>query len=302
MLFVFCTAASAQHDSQFTQYMSSNVLYNPARAGVGEKLQGLFIQRFQYVGLDGAPRTWALSVSTPFQIADTKHGVSLSVLSDKIGDFDNMMLNVGYAYRHEMHTGILSGGLSLGMVVAQFDGGEWGLSDDPIIPQRAEDATNGFDFSLGGYYEAKEWYVGASCLHINEPRLFELGSSGEKVSRVKRSFFFDGGHDWRTPIDDLTLNTNALIVFNSVKPQFTLGAICLYKERYWGGLSYRIKDALGAMLGMSVGRDFRLGIAYEYSLSRLIGINNGSFEFFVSYAFKMKFTRKEKKYKSLRFL
>jgi hypothetical protein len=75
-----------------------------------------------------------------------------------------------------------------------------------------------------------------------------------------------------------------------------------YLKRYWGGLSYRIADALGVLAGITVSEVFRIGVAYEYPLSKMIGTNGGSLEVFASYAFELKLAKREKKYKSIRFL
>jgi hypothetical protein len=56
------------------------------------------------------------------------------------------------------------------------------------------------------------------------------------------------------------------------------------------------------MAGITVSEAFRVGVAYEYPLSRLIGTNSGSLEVFASYAFELKLSKKEKRYKSIRFL
>jgi hypothetical protein len=94
-----------------------------------------------------------------------------------------------------------------------------------------------------------------------------------------------------------------MLMFTSLsKPQFEFGANVFYLKRYWGGLLYRIGDALGGMAGITVKEAFRMGVAYEYPLSKLIGTNSGTLEIFASYAFELKLTKKEKKYKSIRFL
>ncbi|MGL4363674.1 MAG: PorP/SprF family type IX secretion system membrane protein [Bacteroidales bacterium] len=304
VMFLGGLSCYAQHNTQIAHYEFGNVLYNPASAGKGEKIEAIFIQRSQYMGFEGSPSTWMLSLATPFQVVNTKHGISLFVESDKIGNFDNIAFNFGYAYHHALTKGTLSVGFAFGGISYQLkNAGEWSdNSNDPVVPQQSEAASSGFDFNFGAFYKAKDWHFSASCLHVNEAKV--LNSSGtERSFRIKRAFFLYGGYDWQTPISELQLSPNALFSFtNLAKPQFAFGGRLLYKGRYWGGLSYRIKDALGAMLGMSIGKDFRIGVAYEYSLSKLIGVNSGNLELFASYSFEVKFSKKEKRYKSLRFL
>lgn len=295
----------AQHDSQITQYMFNHVLFNPACAGGGNMLDATFVQRSQYMGFEGAPTVWQLGVSTPFMLFDANHGATVAITEDKIGNFDNMSFSIGYAYRHKLSSdatlsvGISGGGVSYKLVSSS----EWSsYSDDPAVPQREESSSTGFDLGLGAYYDERDFYVSFACRHLNEPRVLTV-NSGDKTFTVKRTFYLSGGYRWQTSNENIEVDPSAMLMFTSLaRPQLELGANIFYLKRYWGGLSYRIGDALGGMAGITVSEAFKMGVAYEYPLSKLIGTNSGSFEMFVSYAFELKLAKKEKKYKSIRFL
>lgn len=303
---VAATALRAQHDSQITQHMFSQVLLNPACAGSGEMLDATFMQRSQYMGFKGAPLTWSVGISAPFMLLDASHGAVVTVTGDRIGNFDNMSFNAGYAYRHKFNSvstlgvGISLGGLSYKLASPS----EWnsGYSDDPAVPQREESSSTGFDMGLGAYYEERDFYVSFSCRHLNEPRVLTV-DGGDKTLLVKRTFYLSGGYRWQTPNENVEVDPSAMLMFTSLaKPQLELGANVFYLKRYWGGLSYRIADALGVLAGITVSEVFRIGVAYEYPLSKMIGTNGGSLEIFASYAFELKLAKREKKYKSIRFL
>ncbi|MDR1023819.1 MAG: type IX secretion system membrane protein PorP/SprF [Prevotellaceae bacterium] len=305
LMMVAATVLRAQHDSQITQHMFSQVLVNPACAGNGEMLDATFIQRSQYMGFKGAPSVWSLGVSTPFMLFDANHGAVVAVTGDKIGNFDNMSFSAGYAYRHKFSSvATLGVGISLGGVSYKLvSPSEWNAySDDPAVPQREESSSTGFDMGLGAYYDERDFYVSFACRHLNQPRVLTV-NSGDKTLLVKRTFYLSGGYRWQMPNEKFELDPSAMLMFTSLaKPQLEFGANVFYLKRYWGGLSYRIGDALGALAGITVSEAFRMGVAYEYPLSKLIGTNGGSLEIFVSYAFELKLTKKERKYKSIRFL
>jgi type IX secretion system PorP/SprF family membrane protein len=285
--------------------MFSQVLLNPACAGNGEMLDATFMQRSQYMGFKGAPSVWSLGVSMPFTLFDANHGAVVTVTGDKIGNFDNMSFSVGYAYRHKFSSAAVLGlGISLGGLSYKLASpSEWNsYSDDPAVPQREESASTGFDIGLGAYYDERDFYVGFSCRHLNQPRVLTV-NSGDKTLLVKRMFYLSGGYRWQTSNEAIEVDPSAMLTFTSLaKPQFELGANVFYLKRYWGGLSYRIGDALGIMAGITVREFIKVGVAYEYPLSKLIGTNGGSLEVFLSYAFELNLTKKEKKYKSIRFL
>jgi hypothetical protein len=66
-LFSFCfysLVGFAQQDAQFTQYIQ-HININPAYAGSRGALSIFALHRTQWVGLDGAPVTNAVSINTP---------------------------------------------------------------------------------------------------------------------------------------------------------------------------------------------------------------------------------------------
>lgn len=65
-IILFCTPqVYAQQDPQYTQYMYNHSNINPAYAGSREGLNIFGLYRTQWVGLEGAPKTATLSVSSP---------------------------------------------------------------------------------------------------------------------------------------------------------------------------------------------------------------------------------------------
>ena len=73
----------AQQDAQFTQYMYNTININPAYAGSRGALSIFGLYRTQWVGLDGAPKTSAISVNSPIDNSNLGDGVSL--VNDGIG-------------------------------------------------------------------------------------------------------------------------------------------------------------------------------------------------------------------------
>jgi type IX secretion system PorP/SprF family membrane protein len=265
----------------------------------------MFMQRSQYMGFEGAPSTWSLGIDAPFTLLDAKHGAAVVITGDKVGNFDNMSFSLGYAYRHPLSNGAtLAVGLSLGGLSYKLaSASAWSsYATDPLVPTREESASTGFDMNLGALYDSKFYYVSFACRHLNQPGVLTM-ESGSKAMTVSSTFYLSGGYRWQTSNEKLEVDPSALLSFTAItKPQLALGANVFYAKRYWGGLFYRIGDALGAMGGLTIREGLRLGVAYEHSLSELTGTNGGNLEFFISYAFELKMAKREKKYKSIRFL
>ncbi len=62
----------------------------------------------------------------------------------------------------------------------------------------------------------------------------------------------------------------------------------IIKDKLWIGGMYRLNESAGAILGLQVSKQIRLGYAYDYSLSKLSGYDGGTHEIMVNYIFSYK--------------
>jgi type IX secretion system PorP/SprF family membrane protein len=305
LLLLYVQSLFAQHDSQISQYVFSQVLINPAYAGSTNMMEASMLQRSQYMGFDGAPTTWKLAVATPFRLLDADHGVAFTMTNDQIGYFEKMDFGISYAYWFDLkdQSAKLGVGMQLGGASYKITPpGEWASLNDEAIPTMTESSSVGFDVGLGVYYKHENYFGSLSCLHVNQPSVLKL-KTGDKALQVNRTFFLSGGYTWQIAEEFEMQPTGMLMVGAFAKPQLGFGVNVYYMSKYNFGLAYRIKDALTASFGLVIDETFRFGAAYEYPLSRLFGSSSGTFEVFASYAFEVKLPkRKEKRYKSIRFL
>ena len=106
------TAATgfAQQDAQFTQYMYNTININPAYAGSRGAMSVFGLYRTQWVGLDGAPKTAAVSINTP--IDNSNLGVGLSFINDEIGPTTENVISADISYTvHTSETWKMSFGI-----------------------------------------------------------------------------------------------------------------------------------------------------------------------------------------------
>jgi type IX secretion system PorP/SprF family membrane protein len=96
VLILTASASFAQQDAQFTQYMYNTINVNPAYAGSRGVMSIFGLHRTQWVGLDGAPVTNALSLNTP--INNSNIGIGLSFINDRIGPTVENTLSVDVSY------------------------------------------------------------------------------------------------------------------------------------------------------------------------------------------------------------
>jgi type IX secretion system PorP/SprF family membrane protein len=277
-------------------------MYNPAYAGNHERVEATLLQRSQFIGFQGAPMVWDIAVSSPFQILDTRHGTAFRLNSDAIGAFSKLHFSAGYTYWHTLPKakGKIGIGFSMGAVSYTLTP-TWGNAGDDVIPATSDASSAALDVNAGIFYQAQNFSIGLSCTHINNPQTLRL-ESGRNAFTVNRTFYLNGDYRWSTPIENLELLPSAILMATNLSEwQITAGCHAVYMQKFWGGLSYRIGDALGISAGM-VFKSIRFGLLYEYPLSKMIGYNYGTTEVFLSYFFDVNLHRKPKKYKSVRFL
>ena len=81
---IFMNEANAQQDAQYTQYMYNTMTVNPGYVGSRGQLSMAGLYRSQWVGLEGAPSTFALNLHSP--IRNSKLGYVVSIVNDEIGN------------------------------------------------------------------------------------------------------------------------------------------------------------------------------------------------------------------------
>ena len=95
-LFSTVFIANAQQDPQFSQNMFNRLMFNPGYAGTSGSICVTGINRSQWMGFEGAPKTFVLGVDMPIEAI--KGGVGLTLIQDKIGVENNVYAKLAYSY------------------------------------------------------------------------------------------------------------------------------------------------------------------------------------------------------------
>ncbi|HEY0978847.1 MAG TPA: type IX secretion system membrane protein PorP/SprF [Flavobacteriales bacterium] len=275
----------AQHTPLTAQYLFNGLVLNPAYAGSADALTANMDYRHQWVGFEGAPVTQTLSIHTPLK--DSPLTVGALLTNDRIGVSNETGLMAAVAYRVPMRKGKLQLGLGGGASLVQARWTELALQDRTDV-QFAVDSKGQLrpNFSAGGYYYTKKWFVGLS---IPSFLSHQYNVVNERWS-VTHSFsqyqpMLTGG--MLIKLDrDLKLKPSALIRYNPASSvQADLNVNLIVRNRFWVGASYRTQDALVALLQVLPTNQWRIGYAYELGMSKLSPLHNGTHELMVQYEF-----------------
>lgn len=317
--------ATAQQDPQFSQNYFNRLFPNPAVAGSSDNICATMFGRHQWVGFDGRPETYMLNAHMPFTDPwlGQNHGVGLSVLSDRLGQESTFGVKVAYAYKlpFAVGPGQLSAGFALGLINKSV-GNDWDAVDDvdqdPSIPV-AGTSDLGFDMDFGLYYKIpNKLYFGISSTHVNQAELEDgpvdptdqnFGVPSTMQYGNARHYYVMAGYEYAINAQ-FTLKPNFFLRTDAVSASIDVGALVEYQNMFWGGLNYRLQDAIVPMAGVKYtlpgsgvkGGTLRFGYSYDVTTSLLRQHSSGSHEIMLGYCFGFTPTIKPTRHRSVRFL
>lgn len=266
------TTMFGQQDPQYTQYMYNMVVINPAYAGSkGVPTIGL-LGRTQWVGVEGAPRTATLSLSSPIGKAT---GLGFSVIYDEIGPVKESNVFADFSYTiFTGEEGRLAFGLKAG--VSFLDVGYLDTVDpDPLNEPINQASPN---FGAGVYYYTNNFYAGLSVPNFLETRHLESGNGYVSTASEKMHYFLTTGYVFDIG-ENLLLKPSTMLKATSGAPlSVDLSLNLLVNQMFEVGLSYRFDDSISGMVGFQASDDFRIGYAYDYTTSNFSDFNSGSHE------------------------
>ena len=283
MLFAY-QKSIAQTEPMYSQYMFNMLGVNPAYAGSREASSFNFFQRSQWIGLQGAPQTTSFSFDQ--SILNKRAGWGIQLYDDKIGVEKADGINIMGSTRIQVsENGILSGGLSLGLMNYRIDlmnvTGRF-TPNDPAFYSNLNKWTP--SLGIGIYYNTDNFYAGVSIPNILKSRLtaFDLIRSGLQKVNQKHIFLTTG---FVIPLnEDLKLKPSTMIKMMEGAPiEADFNTNVWLRDIIGLGVSYRTGDAVIGMAEIQVNQNLRFGYAYDITISPLKFYNNGSHEIMIRY-------------------
>jgi len=286
VIIVLCltTQTIAQQEAHFTQYMDNTLFVNPAYAGSRDMLNATAIHREQWVGMGGRPRSTTFSLHSPLSYEDV--GLGLSAVHDVVGPIESTMIYGDFSYTLNFNNspGQLAFGLKGGFNIINS-------RTDQLITTQSNDpdllAASGTkitpNFGGGIYYHTPKWFVGLST-----PKLLENSIDGTTSSKEQRHYFFISGGVFNLKKKWKLRPTTQLKYTLGSPLSIDLSATGIYNEKLWLGLMHRWADSFGAFIQYQISPQFKTGIAYDHTATRLSGYNHGTYEILLSYDFVFK--------------
>jgi type IX secretion system PorP/SprF family membrane protein len=299
----FTINAGAQQTIQFSQYMFNGLALNPAYAGYKEDVTLNVSSRIQWVGINDAPQTSTVSVDGVVNSDNKNVGLGLIATLDQLGPESNTSIYANYAYRlrlDALDTKRLCFGLGFGGEQYSLDGSKFIATDagDGSVPTGSISKFTP-DFRFGVYYYTPSIYFGASVFNLLSGTFNSLVDNPEIIKPV-RTLYLTGGT--MVPLSDgIDLKPSFMVKEDFKGPaNIDLTAYLAFNRRVWLGASYRTgvsvlnsnlqndlseQDAIAAICQLYISEHFRIGYAYDFTVSKLASYQNGTHEISVSITF-----------------
>jgi type IX secretion system PorP/SprF family membrane protein len=285
LIVMFLTIATySQQDAQFTQYMYNTAIVNPGYAGSREAMSIFALHRTQWVGLEGAPVTNSFSINSP--INETKVGLGLSVVNDKIGPSNENNIAVDFSYsipvseKYKMSFG-LKGSINLLNVDFTKLQQETG---DAIFEENIDNKFSP-NIGVGFYLHSDNSYIGISAPNLIETIHFDKGASGSdnRIATEKINYYLIAGYVFELS-PNLKFKPALLSKYVQGAPlQADVSANFMINQKFVAGLAYRWSAAMSAMVGFQASDSWYIGYGYDFDTTTMANYNSGSHEIFLRY-------------------
>jgi len=294
-LIVFVSMSWAQQEPQFTQFMHTKQLINPAYVGAKGMpcVKGLY--RNQWMGFKGAPVSQALSFNMPF--FDPRVGFGVNLQHHTIGVIENWEADLAYSYdlmtqeNMAVRVGVMGSIRQFGLDFNDPDLFIRNINDASITRGENYTTLEG-DVGAGIYVDYEGYYFGVSVPNILSNI---IGNNNDQpLTAIEEPHFYAmAGGLIPLPGSKLSIYPNALLKYVKDAP-WTLGVnlSLMYDNRFTFGGSYRLSnensDSVDLLFHFQANNNIGIGIAYDYPLFEIQDHTSGSIEVMVDYCFGSK--------------
>lgn len=280
MILMFHLWGHAQQEPQYTQYQYNTMTVNPGYTGSRGYPSFIALYRDQWVGIDGAPRTFSLGLDTPLKLFS---GLGLSIVRDELGPVQETYFDGNFSHSlvinrkgHRISFGLKAGGKHFSV--------DWsrGIHKDPDVLFN-ENINGKFLPSLGAgiFFYTNKAYVGLSTPNVLYNEYYD--ETIETVGQDRMHLYFITGYVFQlSPI--LKFKPSAYVKYVDGSPLIADGSLnFLFNEVLNVGASYRWDDSVSALLGFRISPEFDIGYSYDYPITDVSNYNSGSHELFIRF-------------------
>lgn len=255
----------AQQEASYTLYRYHLNLINPATTGTqGAPFLNMSL-RTQWVGIEDAPETQAISIGRPH--SNNRLGTGFSIINDRTFVENQTQLFLDFSYRlpldnnRSLFLGLKAGGTSIRLKTQGLQ--TYGSSvDDPLLQ-----STTGFvpNFGVGLYYKADRFFVSVSIPRLLQTERFRVENEQVTVATDRPHLFASTGLRARLS-SNWEFTPAVLLSYVEAAPmELLVDASFSYQNQFDFGAQYTRSGGIGGIASLKISDGFQLGYAYVTS-------------------------------------
>lgn len=285
------SSAFAQQLPRFTfDYMNPYRIHGAA-AGYDKGTDLVVNYREQWVGMTGTqgrnPQTFGLSLSS--RIKPARLGVGLNLMTDRAGGFryTGGQLSLAYHLKLDPEDNFQLGfGLSGRFYMVDYDESQLTVQTGGDMALMGGDNSFLADASAGMFIHGHGFRAGFTVDNLfNADIGFSEATGGTQVSKAARHYNFTASYKHNFSDGFGIEPMFGMRTLFSEKIQFDLGGRVMFaKETLFLGGLFRFggdSEGMSGLGGINIKEKFQVGYSYDYALTSLQDVSNGSHEAFI---------------------
>lgn len=286
---LFSVSSYAQQDAEYSFYMFNGLYLNPAYAGSRDAISAMALSRYQWTKIEGAPRSASISLHSPLK--NNNVALGLIYTHDRLGVTQSDGLTLDFAYRIPLgkkKTTKLSFGLSGSMTHYRSY-----LTDASIIDAGDPNFQSNYhawmpNFGAGVYLYSPKYYVGFSVPHFLNLSLNEKlwnATGNDLTAHQYNHYLLTAGYVFNLG-KSVKFKPSFLMKYVRNAPvDFDITAAFLFIDRVWLSVGHRVGDSYIFSGQFYITPQFRVGYAYDLTVSGLSKYAGGTHEVMLGYDF-----------------
>jgi type IX secretion system PorP/SprF family membrane protein len=196
---------------------------------------------------------------------DSKNiGYGLTIVNDNIGATNNLEINLQGSFQRKINRATLSVGGYVGMFSSSLNYDELIVVNPEPVPFAGKESQMAVDFGAGFLLDHRNFYLGLSAKHLNQPS-FDFGNDSY-ANQLRTHNYLLFGYRIR-PIGQLRIEPSFLLKSVGINNfSYNVSVMATHQNKINAGIAYRGEESVSLILGYSLLKDNSLKLGYAFDL------------------------------------
>jgi type IX secretion system PorP/SprF family membrane protein len=280
VLFVI-SSSFGQVETMYSLYRFNPQVISPAYSGSTENSEVTVMNRQQWIGLEGAPKTIGITANLKW---GEKKGLGFNVISDQFGPVATTAVSGDFAY----HTALnakwrMSGGIRAGVsnMSINYSGIRIVTPSDAVF---TGDRSTGFQPNLGWglrFDKGDQFFVS-----LSQPRILRYDFGSQNTAYKDVAYYYSMVGTQFKLSDNVVFYPSLLLrMAKDVPLSWDINLTARLLSKLDAGISYRNQDSYGFRLGLQASKKIYVGYVYEMPISQVSKVSNQTHELALRFSF-----------------